>query len=145
LGSKWRIAIIVLRLIVGGIFVYAAWTKLSEPWQLFAMNIDSYRVLPLTMVEFVARTLPWFEAAVGLLVMAGIWLRISSTAVSLLLLVFFSLMVRAYLSGMEINCGCFGTGEPISWKTLLRDGALLAAALTITASSFLSRRRSATA
>ena len=145
MGSKWRIAIIVLRLIVGGIFVYAAWTKLSEPWQLFAMNIDSYRVLPLTMVEFVARTLPWFEAAVGLLVMAGIWLRISSTAVSLLLLVFFSLMVRAYLSGMEINCGCFGTGEPISWKTLLRDGALLAAALTITASSFLSRRRSATA
>ncbi len=145
MASKWRIAIIILRLIVGGIFVYAAWTKLSEPWQLFAMNIDSYRVLPLTMVEFVARTLPWFEAAIGLLVMAGIWLRISSTAVSLLLLVFFSLMVRAYLSGMEINCGCFGTGEPISWKTLLRDGALLAAALTITASSFLGRRRNATA
>jgi uncharacterized membrane protein YphA (DoxX/SURF4 family) len=92
LQGKWRIAIIVLRLIVGGIFVYAAWTKLNEPWQLFAMNIDSYRVLPLTMVEFVARALPWFEAAIGLLVMAGIWLRISSTAVSLLLLVFFSLM-----------------------------------------------------
>jgi uncharacterized membrane protein YphA (DoxX/SURF4 family) len=143
LQGKWRIAIIVLRLIVGGIFVYAAWTKLSEPWQLFAMNIDSYRVLPIPMVEFVARALPWFEAAIGLLVMAGIWLRISSTAVSLLLLVFFSLMVRAYISGMEINCGCFGTGEPISWKTLLRDGALLAAALTITATAFLSRRRAA--
>jgi uncharacterized membrane protein YphA (DoxX/SURF4 family) len=143
LQGKWGKALIVLRLIIGGIFVYAAWTKLQEPWQLFAMNIDSYRVLPLPMVEVVARTLPWFEAAIGLLVMAGIWLRISSTAVSLMLLVFFALMVRAYAKGMAIDCGCFGTGEPISWKTLLRDGTLLAAALTITWSSFMNRRRAA--
>lgn len=139
--GKWRWALLALRVIIGGIFIYAAWLKLREPWQLFAMNIDSYRLLPLTMVEVVARTLPWFELAMGLMLVCGIWLRISSTAISLLLLVFFSLMVRAYMSGMEINCGCFGTGEPISWKTLLRDGSLLAAALLVTWSAFTNRRR----
>ena len=58
------------------------------------------------------------------MLIAGIWLRISGTVVSLLLLTFFGLMVRAYAKGMEISCGCFGPGEVISWKTLLRDGAI---------------------
>ena len=141
--SKLRWLWLALRVIIGVIFVYAAWTKLREPWQLFAMNIDSYRLLPLTAVEFVARTLPWFELLVGLMVIGGIWLRLSSTAISALLLVFFALMVRAYMSGMEINCGCFGTGEPISWKTLLRDGSMLAASLALTWSAFAHNRRAA--
>ena len=143
--GKLRWVWLALRIIIGGIFVYAAWAKLREPWQLFAMNIDSYRLLPLTAVEFVARTLPWFELLIGLMVIGGIWLRISSTAISALLLVFFALMVRAYMSGMEINCGCFGTGEPISWKTLLRDGSMLAASLALTWSAFASSRRAASA
>jgi uncharacterized membrane protein YphA (DoxX/SURF4 family) len=129
---------IALRLIVGGVFLYAAWTKLpfNQPWQLFAMSIDSYQVLPLTMVEMVARTLPWVELAAGLMLVAGLWLRISAPLVSAMLLVFFALMVRAYAKGMEINCGCFGPGEMISWRTLLRDGSLLAAALLLTSISF---------
>jgi len=40
-------------------------------------------------------------------------------------------MVRAYAKGMEINCGCFGANDIISWKTLLRDGSMLAAALAL--------------
>jgi hypothetical protein len=42
---------------------------------------------------------------------------------------------------MEINCGCFGANDVISWKTLLRDGSMLAAALTLTALAFLNRRK----
>ena len=52
---------LVLRIVLGAIFVYAAWTKLKDPWALFAMAIDSYQVLPLRAVEWVARTLPWLE------------------------------------------------------------------------------------
>src|SRR5690349_11723578 len=127
-----RVVGIALRMTLGGVFLYAAWTKLSQPWELFAMAIDSYKVLPLKAVEFAARTLPWLELVVGLLVVVGRWRRVSTTITSLLLLAFFILMVRAYATGMEINCGCFGPGEIISWKTLLRDGALLAGSLALT-------------
>src|SRR5436190_905583 len=46
-----------LRVALGVIFVYAAWVKLRLPWELFAMSIDSYQLLPTSMVEVLARTL----------------------------------------------------------------------------------------
>src|SRR5258708_2201373 len=135
-GSRsniFRVLELLLRIALGAIFVYAAWTKLKDPWALFAMAIDSYQALPAWAVEWLARTLPWIELLIGALLIAGRWMRISTAATSLLLLVFFSLMVRARMKGIEINCGCFGPGEAISWKTLLRDGAMLAASLLLTA------------
>ncbi|MGA7236532.1 MAG: DoxX family protein [Bryobacteraceae bacterium] len=138
-----RIFMLVARIVLGGIFVYAGYVKLRDPWQLFAMSINSYDVLPLAMAETAARVIPWLEVALGLMVMAGIWLRISGTVLSLLLLTFFTLMVRAYAKGMQINCGCFGPGEAISWKTLLRDGSMAAAAIAMTWLAFLQRRKTA--
>jgi uncharacterized membrane protein YphA (DoxX/SURF4 family) len=130
---------LLLRIALGGIFVYAAWSKLKDPWALFAMAIDSYKVLPLWAVEWLARTLPWIELLIGALLIVGRWMRISTAATSLLLLVFFSLIVRARLLGIEINCGCFGPGEVVSWKTLLRDGAMLAGSLLLTTVTFAGR------
>ena len=127
-----RILAIVLRLTLGGIFLYAAWIKLRDPWQLFAMAIDSYGILPLKYVELTAKVLPWIELALGLWLIAGKWLRIPSLGVSLLLTLFFTLIVRAYIRGEEINCGCFGPGEAISWKTMLRDGSMLAGSYILT-------------
>jgi uncharacterized membrane protein YphA (DoxX/SURF4 family) len=135
-----RTLLLVLRIVLGAVFVYAAYTKLRYPWQLFAMSIDSYELLPLWAVTFLARTLPWAELAIGVLLVAGRWLRLSTTVTTLLLLVFFVLMIRAYAKGMEINCGCFGPGEAISWKTLVRDGSLLAGSVLLTLTSFGHRR-----
>jgi hypothetical protein len=56
---------------------------------------------------------------------------------------FFVLMVRTYGKGMAIDCGCFGLGDPISPRTLLRDGSLLAGCLFLTWTSFRGRRRAA--
>ena len=135
-----RAVALVLRVALGGIFIYAAWTKLRTPWEIFAIGIDSYQILPLWAVRLVAHTLPWFELAVGILLVAGVWLRSAAVATTVLLGVFFSLMVRAYATGQQINCGCFGPGELISWKTLLRDGSLLAASLALTWMAFARRR-----
>jgi uncharacterized membrane protein YphA (DoxX/SURF4 family) len=138
-----RITALVLRIVLGAVFVYAAWLKLRDPWQMFAMSIDSYQLLPMWAVRVVARTLPWVEVLLGILLITGFWLRASATAVSLMLLVFFSLIVRAWAKGMEISCGCFGPGEAISWKTMLRDGSLLAAALFVAAASLIRPRKAA--
>lgn len=141
-SRAFRGIVLILRLVLGAIFVYAAWVKLRLPWQLFAMSIDSYQLLPPGPVELLARTLPAFELVLGLVVISGVWLRYSSAILSALLLVFFTLIVRAALKGQEISCGCFGPGEAISWKTMLRDGSMLAGSLALTAMAWISRRRS---
>lgn len=137
-SARWTV--IILRLALGAIFIYAAWVKLRLPWQLFAMSIDSYQLLPAGPVEFLARTLPAFELLLGVVLMTGYWLRTTSAITSGLLIVFFSLIVNAAIKGQEISCGCFGPGETISWKTMLRDGAMLAGSLLLTALAFLRRR-----
>ncbi|HTS27037.1 MAG TPA: MauE/DoxX family redox-associated membrane protein [Bryobacteraceae bacterium] len=150
-GRVLRTAGILLRIVLGLVFVYAAWVKLFgmhwpprlEPWELFALAINSYGVLPLKAVELVARTLPWIELAIGLMLLLGRGLRISAPATSLLLLVFFGLMVRAFAQGKEISCGCFGPGEVISAWTLLRDGSMLAGALLLTWIAFRRQRQMA--
>src|SRR5262245_23176337 len=142
-GRILRAAALLLRIVLGGIFVYAAYTKLKLPWQIFAMGIDSYKLLPEKGVELVARTLPWAELLIGLMLIAGRLMRLSTLFTSALLIMFFGLMVRAYAKGMEIDCGCFGPGEVISWKTLLRDGSMLAGSLLLTWTAFYNRRKTA--
>jgi hypothetical protein len=122
------------------VFGFAAWTKLRQPWMLFAMSVDAYHVLPEWGAVAVARTLPWIELLLAVVLLAGLWKRVALPAASLLLAVFFSLMVRSYVRGEGIDCGCFGPGEAISPATLLRDGSLLAASLLCTGSAFRGKR-----
>ncbi len=130
---------LALRILLGAIFCYAAYTKLRQPWLVFAMSIDAYRVLPPSAVFTVARILPWFELVVGLLLLSGKFLKYAALATTLLLLGFYVLMIRAYVAGGGIDCGCFGVGETVSAVTLTRDGVLLACALAL---SFLAFRQS---
>ena len=79
----------------------------------------------------VARTLPWLELALGVVLIAGLWLRYVSIVAAGILGLFFTVMLVQYFRGAGIDCGCFGVGEALSAKTLVRDGALLAAALAL--------------
>jgi uncharacterized membrane protein YphA (DoxX/SURF4 family) len=136
-----RYLALILRIGLGLVFVYAAWTKLRESWVLFAMTVSAYGILPQWAVIFVARVVPWAELLLGLLLASGKWLRISATAGSAILLGFFTILVRSYLKGMQIDCGCFGSGDVISPRTLARDGLLLAASLGLTWLAFRQARR----
>ncbi len=124
--------LLALRVALGIVFVYAAWTKLRDSWVLFAFQIDAYRLLPQWAVMAAARSLPWAELLLGVLLIVGKWLRLSASLVSLILISFLAAMARSYLKGMQIDCGCFGSGDVISPYTLLRDSGLLAASLILT-------------
>ena len=132
---------LILRLVLAAVFLYAAYTKLRQSWLVFAMSVDSYRLLPEWAVLVVARTLPWLELILGLLLLAGAWLRWTALAATAQLLFFFSVMLLSYSKGMGIDCGCFGVGEALGPKTLARDGALLACSITLTVSAFVASRR----
>jgi len=136
------IAVLVLRLILAGIFIYAGYVKLRDPWQLFAASIASYELVPMWMGEIIAKWFPWFEIALGVGLAIGWRLLPSAAVLTALVLLFFNVMLwRAFLQGKEIDCGCFGTGEALTWKTLVRDGSMLAGALLVTWWTLSGRRR----
>jgi len=133
--------LLIARLILAVVFIYAAWTKLSAPWPVFAVSINSYQLVPLGWLEPIARTLPWFELLLGVMLATGILLRWVAAAGTGLLGFFFVLMVRSYLIGLKIDCGCFGPGDELGPKTLLRDGVLLALSAYVAIGAFLANRK----
>jgi uncharacterized membrane protein YphA (DoxX/SURF4 family) len=153
-GSVGRILLTVGRLVLAAIFIFAAYAKMkpqvATSWTLgsiktslsmFAMQVDSYQLLPPQLVSTAAHFLPPFELFLGLWLLSGILFRYSALVTTLLLIVFFSMQVRTYRMGLEINCGCFGPGERLGPKTLIHDGSFLALAIAVTAGAFLMSRR----
>jgi|SRR5689334_17826892 len=146
-GKMW-ILLPVARIALGLVFVYAAYAKLhfNGAWHLrdyyffFAMSIDSYRMLPLAIVQWMARILPWLELGLGAVLIAGAGVRWAGLAVTALIVVFMIALAHAALGGLEINCGCFGTGSVKPGRELMLDGVLLALALSVTVGGFLSHR-----
>jgi len=155
-GKIARILLLLGRLALAGILLFAAYAKMKPqanmPWtvqsvrvslSMFAMQVDSYELLPQAAVNFVAHWLPPFELFLGLWLLSGIALRYSALAATLLIAGFFAVVVRSFAAGLEINCGCFGPGEKLGPWTLVRDGSMLAAAIAITVGAFVLHRRGA--
>jgi putative oxidoreductase len=134
-----RAILIVGRLALAVVFLWAAIAKLRDPWMILAMDLDNMHIMPARMVEYVARTLPWFELILGLALVIGIKLRYVATVSSALLVVFFSVLVILYLRGFQGDCGCFGPGEQLGPKTLARDFVLVLLSMWVTWEAF--RRR----
>jgi uncharacterized membrane protein YphA (DoxX/SURF4 family) len=121
-----------LRLLLGGLFVYAGLQKLREPAQ-FAEEIANYQLLP-ALAPLLAATLPCIEVVVGGVLLGGArsWRRAAAATVALLSLVFTVAVSQALARGINIECGCFGTGGgPLSLLTVLRDVALTVASLLL--------------
>jgi uncharacterized membrane protein YphA (DoxX/SURF4 family) len=152
-----RAIIWIGRLVLGGIFVYAGFSKLLMPnthlWPMFvlkfsismnlssfAQQVESYKMISPEASQLVAHTLPFVEIALGLLVLIGWRLRIWSTAITAIMVGFLGVVTRAYLLHMDINCGCFGTPEKLTGMTVVRDGAFTVLALIMTIFSFMEAR-----
>ncbi len=132
-----RKALLVIgRLALAAVFLWAAYTKLRDPWMVFAMEIDAMQVLPGGMVEPVARTMPWIELVLGVLLVIGIQMRYVGAAATALLVGFFGMLVFLYLKGFQGDCGCFGPGERLGPKILARDALLVVLSVWITWEAF---------
>jgi uncharacterized membrane protein YphA (DoxX/SURF4 family) len=156
---NFRRAIIWIgRLVLGGIFVYAGFSKLLLPnthlWPVFvlkfslsmnissfAQQVESYKMISSEASQVVAHTLPFVEIVLGLLLLVGWCLRIWATAITMIMVGFLAVVTRAYLLHMDINCGCFGTPEKLTGVTVARDGAFTALALLMTIFAFLDARQ----
>jgi uncharacterized membrane protein YphA (DoxX/SURF4 family) len=153
-----RLVIWIGRVVLGGIFIYAGYSKLFFPntnlWPFFvlkfsisvnianfARQVEAFKMLSPWGVSFVAHTLPFTEIALGLLLLIGWKLRVWASLLTLIMLGFFVVVLRAYLLHMDINCGCFATPEPIGPKKILEDAALSVLALLMTYFAFIEARK----
>jgi putative oxidoreductase len=122
-----------LGLLLGGIFLYAAYDKIGDPRPLITI-IWGYRILPAGPINLMAIYMPWMELAVGLALVTG-WKRQSAALWATLLLISFevALGINAF-RGVNVACGCFShdAGDVHNaWLLVLRDVPMLAAALVM--------------
>lgn len=126
---------IALRLIIGGIFVYASIDKISNPGD-FAKAVKNYDMLPLNLVNFMAIVIPMVELVAGLMLIFGIYVKGSAASISILLVVFLIGLTQALIRGLDINCGCFSLDTTSSKSDIVirivQDIFMLIGSLVIT-------------
>ncbi len=117
-----------IRLLVGGIFIYAGYVKIMDPAG-FAKNIYQYQLLPNdAAVNLTALYLPWLEVVCGgLLILAPRFRRGASALILTMLVVFTGAVVISILRGLDISCGCLSTDPDaarIGWKKVAENAGL---------------------
>jgi hypothetical protein len=118
---------LIARIIVGLVFIVAGVLKVGHASDL-GSTIVAFRLdLPAQFVGFAAIALPLFEIVLGAYLLLGWQLRIVSVLSVALLLVFIVALSSVVIRGIPTPCGCFGPGEtdPVTWWTVLRDGAVI--------------------
>lgn len=120
----------IFALLVGGFFIYAGVGKIAAPVDFYAAILN-YRLIGAELAWLVAMFLPWLEVFAGL---ALIWPKLRNGGLvwlTSMLLVFVAALISALARGLDIECGCTGSGGNSVMYTLIQDGFLLAIILCI--------------
>ena len=94
------------RVILGGIFIYAAVGKILYPAD-FSEAITNYQLVPVMFTNLIAIVLPWVELVSGILLLNGFRTQSGNVIIFLMVCVFSFGAVQAMIRGLDINCGCF--------------------------------------
>ena len=128
---KNRTLLLVFRLALGGLFVYAGVVKVLDPLD-FAQNIRNYRLVGQSLSFIAAAVLPWLEILAGVALAAGIWKRASALIISGLLVFFIVLTLVTIARGLDVECGCFGAlSRKSGFGVILEDLGMLFMGLSL--------------
>ncbi len=124
------VLVVLCRLVLGGVFIYASWDKLLDPAG-FAVNIHHYRLVPYALLHPLAVFLPMLEMVAGVALILGCQLRGAALLTLLMNLMFIVAISTALARGLDISCGCFHTdgGHAVGVSLLVRDVLLALACL----------------
>jgi uncharacterized membrane protein YphA (DoxX/SURF4 family) len=101
------------RLLLGAVLVVAGLLKLPDP-AAAVRAVRAYRLLPEALVGPVAFGLPVVEVAVGLALLAGVFVRTAAIASAVLMAGYLAAVGSAWARGLQIDCGCFGGGGQVA-------------------------------
>lgn len=110
-----------LRLILAGTFAYAAVSKIVLPNEFFN-SVRNYQLIPDCLSYMTAYFLPAFEVVVSILILTKRFFTVSILSMIFMLAIFILAILSAWIRGLDINCGCFGSGTPEGYEMIiLRD------------------------
>jgi uncharacterized membrane protein YphA (DoxX/SURF4 family) len=104
---------LLARLILGVVLLWAGAAKVTRP-ELSALAVRAYQLLPYDFAGYVGYALPMLEILLGLLLVVGLFTRVSAVLGGLLMLAFIFGISWAWAHGYSIDCGCFGGGGTIA-------------------------------
>lgn len=137
-----RRALLVGRLALAAIFLYSGYAKLSEPWLQFVVSLEGFKLLPESWLEPVARTMPWCEVVLGAALLTGVLTRWFALIGTLMLATFMGAAASAFFRGLEVDCGCFGSGgAPLGPVWFAQHGSMVLLAIAVTVGAFLLARK----
>jgi len=132
----WPWVATALRVGLGAVALVAGLAKLSDlPESVRAVR--AYQLLPEGLAVLTGNALPLVEVILGVLLVLGLFTRVSAAAFGLMLVAFCIGIGSAWARGLAIECGCFGGGGVIDPANtsyvldLLRDVALITVAAVL--------------
>lgn len=118
---------LVLRLLVGALFIVSGFMKLVQPIEYFEYAIGFYRIVPDAAVPFTALAIAWTELIAGTFLFLGYLYKPSTALVLALNTLFQTALAQAIFRKLPIqDCGCFGGLISLSpCQTYVLDSVLL--------------------
>ena len=116
-----NIIVLIARLLIGGILIYASFDKIVNPGE-FARAINNYNIVPFGLENSMAIIIPWLELIIGLCLVLGVFIDGASFLVIMLMIIFIVAISYAILSGYNIECGCgLNPGELVGIQKIIED------------------------
>lgn len=134
LNNKYLV--VVCRVVLGGIFIFAGISKIIEPIAEFIALGRSWDIIPDPLLTWYMTLLPWVELIFGIMLILGLFTRLSAVVIGLTILSFIIAITINMVRGRTLeDCGCFGSalhfGDTFA-QLLWRDLILMAMALVLT-------------
>ena len=129
--EKWcRLLTVLMRLVVGGVFIFSGFTKGVDPWGTGYKITDYLTALGmgqwLPAAFFIAVALAALEFMLGIAIALGAYRRSAPIVALALLLVLTPLTLWLAVTGAVPDCGCFGDALHLSnWATFFKNLLLL--------------------
>jgi len=113
LHKKYQPFITLLcRLLLGGVLLVAGGLKAFKPSE-SAGAVAAYKILPTDIAHLIGYALPWFEIALGILLIIGLTTRLAALAGTAVMIIFTVAIISVWARGILIDCGCFGGGGAV--------------------------------
>jgi len=122
------------RITLGGVLFVAGYLKAGSPDK-SQMAVRAYEVLPISLANPIGLVLPYAEVALGLLLILGVYIKVSAALGGAIMVVFIAAISQAWARGLTIDCGCFGGGGQVAanetkyLSEILRDTGLVLLAI----------------
>ena len=130
-GEKWcRLLTVLMRITVGGVFIFSGFTKGVDPWGSFYKITDYLNAMGLEgwagTALFLAVAIAALEFMLGVALAVGAYRRSAPWLALLAMLVMTPLTLWLAVTGAVPDCGCFGDALHMSnWATFGKNILLL--------------------